>query len=137
MRVSWEHAQLIKVTTSPGDLSSDNKFKLKMQHVTNNTTAADINGWIDYAVANKVWLIIMFHNVRAGAETTGAANAQCIEPVTDANGNRSSSCTIPARCRLHNKWCASGNGRPSRYTARWNNSDYARSTYGQFGAASG
>jgi peptidoglycan/xylan/chitin deacetylase (PgdA/CDA1 family) len=70
-----------------GDLSSDNKFKLKMQHVTNNTTAAEINGWIDFAVQNKVWLILMFHQVHAGNEATGAANAQCIEPVLDVNGN--------------------------------------------------
>lgn len=28
-----------------------------------NTTISDITGWIDYATANKLWLIILFHRV--------------------------------------------------------------------------
>jgi peptidoglycan/xylan/chitin deacetylase (PgdA/CDA1 family) len=43
--------------------SATDKFALKQQHITNTTTFAEAKGWIDYAIANKVWLIMMFHDV--------------------------------------------------------------------------
>ncbi len=53
-------------TVSPGynDRASD-LTQLLAQSVTNSTTAADIEGWIDQARANHQWLIIIFHPIVA------------------------------------------------------------------------
>lgn len=66
------------------------KYALKMQHVRNTTTVGEIEGWINYATANKVWLILMFHEVRAGVNDdttnypTGASTGQCTDPANPA-----------------------------------------------------
>jgi|GEM_PF-5300297 len=61
-------------------------YALKMQHVTNTTTAADIEAWIDQALSDKTWLILMFHEVRSPADDatvnypTGASTGLCNDP---------------------------------------------------------
>jgi hypothetical protein len=44
------------------DMSSD-KFALKIQQIGTDVTQADIRAWIDTAVSNKKWLILMYHQV--------------------------------------------------------------------------
>ena len=68
------------------NLEDTDRYALKMQHVTNTTTAANIETWIQQALANKTWLILMFHDVRAGTETQGSLNPKCVE-LADNNGN--------------------------------------------------
>ncbi len=41
----------------------DNKYTLKIQHVTNLTTSAEIRSWINTATSTDAWLILMFHEV--------------------------------------------------------------------------
>jgi peptidoglycan/xylan/chitin deacetylase (PgdA/CDA1 family) len=45
--------------------ATTNPFVLQSQAAEpdSNTTISQITGWIDYAVANKMWLVIMFHRV--------------------------------------------------------------------------
>lgn len=38
-------------------------FALLTQNIDASTKASDVQGWIDYAVANKVWLILTLHQV--------------------------------------------------------------------------
>jgi peptidoglycan/xylan/chitin deacetylase (PgdA/CDA1 family) len=40
-----------------------NKYLLHVQPVTNQTTPAEIDAWIQEAVANNYWLIIVFHEI--------------------------------------------------------------------------
>ena len=68
------------------NLESTDRYALKMQHVTNTTTAAQIEGWVQQAIADKTWLILMFHDVRSGTETQGSLNSQCVE-IADNSGN--------------------------------------------------
>lgn len=39
------------------------KFALKIQSVNRETTMDDIQGWVNQAVADKTWLILMFHQI--------------------------------------------------------------------------
>jgi len=41
---------------------------IKVQNITNTTTPADVKAWVDQAVANKTWLVIVYHEVDAAAE---------------------------------------------------------------------
>ena len=51
-------------TVEPGyNFTDTNPYQLKIQHVTNLTTVQDVQGWIDTAVGNKTWLILMFHEI--------------------------------------------------------------------------
>jgi peptidoglycan/xylan/chitin deacetylase (PgdA/CDA1 family) len=43
--------------------TATDKYALKQQHITNTTTFSQVQSWIDYAVNNKVWVILMFHDV--------------------------------------------------------------------------
>jgi peptidoglycan/xylan/chitin deacetylase (PgdA/CDA1 family) len=45
---------------------STDKFKLKIQQVDVNTTAAQVKAWVDNAVSTNTWLILMFHQVDSG-----------------------------------------------------------------------
>lgn len=61
----------------------DEKFALKIQHVTNLTSTTTIRGWIDEAVANKTWLILMFHEIvnNYPAECVGADTTECAKKI--------------------------------------------------------
>ena len=51
-------------TTDEGfNLKNTNKFLLKFQSVEVNTTVAQVKQWIDSAVANHTWLILIFHQI--------------------------------------------------------------------------
>jgi hypothetical protein len=50
-------------TTSGYNTPTTNRYNLSVQSVVATTTIADIQGWIDYAAANKLWLILLFHQV--------------------------------------------------------------------------
>ncbi len=44
------------------------KLALRVQSIDHTTTAAEITGWIDTAVTEKAWLILMFHEVLEDGE---------------------------------------------------------------------
>ncbi len=45
------------------NFADSDPLTLKIKHVTNLTSAATIQGWIDTAVADKTWLVLMFHEI--------------------------------------------------------------------------
>ncbi len=51
------------------NLTTTDDYALKQQHITNTTTLAQAKEWIDAAIADKSWLIFMFHDVRPTIET--------------------------------------------------------------------
>lgn len=61
----------------------DEKFALKIQHVTNLTSTTTIRAWIDEAVANKTWLILMFHEIvnNYPADCVGADTTECTKKI--------------------------------------------------------
>ncbi len=42
---------------------STDRYALYAKQVNSDTTVADVQGWIDEAIANKQWLILVFHNI--------------------------------------------------------------------------
>jgi peptidoglycan/xylan/chitin deacetylase (PgdA/CDA1 family) len=46
------------------NLSNTDKFALRQKHITNTTTFAEVQGWIDQALADNDWVVMMFHDVR-------------------------------------------------------------------------
>jgi peptidoglycan/xylan/chitin deacetylase (PgdA/CDA1 family) len=40
---------------------------IKVQNITNTTTPADVQSWVNQAAANKTWLVIVYHEVTATA----------------------------------------------------------------------
>ncbi|MBC7836278.1 polysaccharide deacetylase family protein [Acetobacteraceae bacterium] len=69
------------------------KYTLKQQHITNTTvfddgvanSGTDVKDWIDYAMANDVWVILMFHDVWPSIaqcvdrENTDVADPDCTD----------------------------------------------------------
>jgi peptidoglycan/xylan/chitin deacetylase (PgdA/CDA1 family) len=49
---------------SKDNLTLDN---IKVQNITNTTTPADVQGWVNQAIANKTWLVIVYHEVTTTA----------------------------------------------------------------------
>ena len=49
------------------------KYALKTQTVTSTTTLAQVQNWIDTAVANKWWLILTFHEVGDSTQSTAVS----------------------------------------------------------------
>ena len=47
-----------------------NKFALKVQQVDRTTTLAQVQAWVSEAAQNKVWLILMFHQIDADMNAT-------------------------------------------------------------------
>jgi peptidoglycan/xylan/chitin deacetylase (PgdA/CDA1 family) len=45
------------------NFTNSDHYILKIKHVTNLTTTAEIQGWINQAQADKTWLILMFHEI--------------------------------------------------------------------------
>jgi len=43
-----------------------NRFQLFSQGLSNTTTLADVQSWIDMAATNKTWLILVFHRIDEG-----------------------------------------------------------------------
>jgi peptidoglycan/xylan/chitin deacetylase (PgdA/CDA1 family) len=52
-------------STDVGYNSADtlNPYNIKVQNITNTTTPADVAGWVANAIANKEWLVIVYHEV--------------------------------------------------------------------------
>jgi len=42
-----------------------NLDNIKVQNITNTTTPADVQAWVNQAIANKTWLVIVYHEVDA------------------------------------------------------------------------
>lgn len=40
-----------------------NIYKIRVQNILSTTTAADVQGWIDYAKATNTWLVLVYHRV--------------------------------------------------------------------------
>lgn len=54
------------------NLKTTNPYGLLTQNIDANTTAANVKAWIDYAAANKVWLILTYHQVETSASYLSA-----------------------------------------------------------------
>lgn len=56
-------------STDVGYNSKDNfdRYNIKVQNITKTTTPADVQGWINQAATTKTWLVIVYHEVDAGA----------------------------------------------------------------------
>ena len=52
-------------SVDPGynDKNNFNAYTLKVQNITVDTTPSDVQEWINQAIANKVWLILVYHEV--------------------------------------------------------------------------
>src|SRR5438477_339261 len=46
--------------------ADDDRYQLRGAYVRNTTTVAEIEGWIDEAVAERSWLILTFHEFTTG-----------------------------------------------------------------------
>jgi peptidoglycan/xylan/chitin deacetylase (PgdA/CDA1 family) len=57
-------------STDVGYNSKDNFdiYNIKVQNITNTTTPADIQAWVQQAQATKTWLVIVYHEVDPAAE---------------------------------------------------------------------
>ncbi len=75
--------------------ADSDKYTLKIQHVTNTTSASTIKGWIDTARSEKSWLILMFHEIRT-ASTTCAGDDVTECATTDVLQEVASYVTAPA-----------------------------------------
>lgn len=68
----------------------DERFALKIQHVTNVTATSTIKSWIDEAVINNAWLILMFHEIASiypndclGDDTSECSSKDVLQEVSD------------------------------------------------------
>lgn len=52
------------------------RYLIKVRDVTKNTSPTTVRSWINSAVANKQWLVLMFHDVVAGTPGDYQYNAQ-------------------------------------------------------------
>jgi peptidoglycan/xylan/chitin deacetylase (PgdA/CDA1 family) len=71
------------------NLKNTNKYELKIQQMDRTTTMADVQNWVAQAVANKTWLILMFHqednNPAHDLGVTPAFLQQIVDYVKTAN----------------------------------------------------
>lgn len=42
-------------------------YNIKVQNITNTTTPAQVKAWVDQAIANNYWLVLVYHEVTASA----------------------------------------------------------------------
>ncbi|NTV44201.1 MAG: polysaccharide deacetylase family protein [Candidatus Yonathbacteria bacterium] len=59
------------------------KFALKIKEVTRTTTLAEFQTWINEAVANKTWLVLMFHEVDAASSDPLAITSGTLQGVVN------------------------------------------------------
>lgn len=52
--------------------SGVNSFQIRTQNITTKTTPAQVQQWVDTAVQNKWWLVLVYHAVTPGAVTDAA-----------------------------------------------------------------
>jgi len=50
-----------------------NVSNIKVQNITSATTAADVQSWVNQAIANKSWLVIVYHEIGTTGDTTYSA----------------------------------------------------------------
>ncbi len=67
-----------------------NRYTLNRQGVNSNTTFAVVKGWIDQAMANKTWLVLVFHHVNSDGDgapfqTTPAILQQIVDYLAEQN----------------------------------------------------
>ena len=53
------------VETGYNSVDSYNPYNIKVQNILDSTTPAEVQGWIDQAIATKTWLVIVYHEVKA------------------------------------------------------------------------
>ncbi len=60
-----QESGFIGARTSDGglDTKQSNRFLLMREGVTIDTTVAQVQAWVDQAIANKQWLILVFHHI--------------------------------------------------------------------------
>jgi peptidoglycan/xylan/chitin deacetylase (PgdA/CDA1 family) len=57
------------------------KFALKIQQVGRTTTIADIQNWTQQAIADKTWLILMFHQIDDDTSATLGITPQFLSDI--------------------------------------------------------
>lgn len=57
-------------STDVGFNSKDSfdRYNIKVQNIVNTTTPSDVQAWVNQAIATNTWLVIVYHEVDAGAE---------------------------------------------------------------------
>lgn len=62
-------------TVIPGYNSKNgfDRYTIKVQNITDTTTAADVQEWVNFAQTNHVWLVLVYHQVTSDP-TTGEYN---------------------------------------------------------------
>jgi len=70
-------------STETGYNTKDNfdRYNIKVQNITDATTPAQVQAWVDQAIQDKSWLVIVYHRVMPTDPTAGAEDYS----VTPAN----------------------------------------------------
>ncbi|TSC69773.1 MAG: polysaccharide deacetylase, partial [Parcubacteria group bacterium Gr01-1014_70] len=58
-------------------------YTLKIQAVGRVTTLSEVQNWIDQAIANKVWLILMFHQIDNDPTATFGTTPEILQSIVD------------------------------------------------------
>lgn len=68
------------VETGFNSADNFNPYNIKVQNITNTTTLAQVQAWVDEAIANKTWLVIVYHEVDANvADPTYAVTPENLD----------------------------------------------------------
>ena len=59
------------------------KYALKVQQVDRTTTLSEIQAWVDEAVQNNVWLILMFHQIDDDLAATFGTTPAILQSTVD------------------------------------------------------
>jgi peptidoglycan/xylan/chitin deacetylase (PgdA/CDA1 family) len=62
-RIVADHFIAARTTEAGFNTTVEDRFALKSQSVVTTTTPAELRAWTDYAIANRVWLILTLHRV--------------------------------------------------------------------------
>lgn len=65
------------------NVTSTDKFALKIQQVDRTTTLTELQGWVQQAVADKTWLILMYHQVDDDPTTIFGSSPALLQQLVD------------------------------------------------------
>lgn len=58
---------------------SFNPYNIKVQNILSTTTAADVQAWVNQAIATKTWLVLVYHEIGTGAESQYSATTASLD----------------------------------------------------------
>lgn len=72
-------------STDPGYNSKDNFdiYNIKTQNATNKTSPATVLGWVDTAIKDKTWLVLVYHDIAASGTSTFTNTPEHLQKVLD------------------------------------------------------